>query len=319
MLDLKKQTVEIRQFLLGQLPEEETQQLENRIFADRDFAEEVDIVESELITDYHENKLNLEERAHFERKYLTSAANVQVVEYEGVFREFIRGKLKGENPLHKGRLGLVAMSSTESEAKVSPAQPEQSKQGIRFSWLRRFFITRPVLANLTAVASLLLLLAVGFWGLSSYLTRPSAGDAAQTERRAIEAELVRLNTAPSASIQITPEVAVDLKPTQRGGGTISRLRIGDFKRSGFILLRLELTQASSAHYRAVFLDDRGNELFAIQDLMAHNTSEGPQVQILVPTKYFRPGDYQISLSVPDKGGADEEVNSYALRIVGAEQ
>src|SRR5436853_1928493 len=108
MLDIKKQIVEIRQFLLGQLREEQAEQLEKRIFADRDFAEEIDIAESELITDYHENKLNPEERTLFERKYLTSAANVRVVDYEGIFREFIRGKLKWEDPLHKGRLGLVA-------------------------------------------------------------------------------------------------------------------------------------------------------------------------------------------------------------------
>ena len=242
-----------------------------------------------------------------------------MVDYEGIFREFIRGKLKWEDPLHKGRLGLVATSSTESEAKFSPAQSELSKQRVRFSWLRRFFITRPVLANLTAAAGLLLLLTVVFWGLSTYLTRPAGDDSAQTERRAIEAELARLNTAPSTSLQVTPAVTVDLKPTQRGGGTISHLRIGDFNRSDFIRLRLGLVQTSPAHYRAVFLDDRGDELFAVQDLTAQNTSEGPQVQILVPAKYFRPGDYQISLSVFNKSRIYEEVNSYALRVLEAKQ
>lgn len=316
MLDFNKQVIEIRQFLLGQLREERAEELEVRVFADRDFAEEVEIVESELIADYHENTLNSEERTLFERKYLTTAANIQVVDYESVFGEFIRGKLKEEDPLHKGRLGVVAMSTTESEANVSPSRSEQSNPGIRFSWLRRFFTTRPVFANLTAAASLLVLLAVGFWGLSKYSTRPSGNDSAQIERRAIETELARLNTA---DLQVTPDATVDLKPTQRGGGIISRLRISDFARSSFIRLRLSLMQTSPAHYRAVFLDDRGNELFAIQDLTAQNTPDGPQIQLLVPAKYFRPGDYQISLSVFNKSGSYEEVNSYALRVIEAKQ
>lgn len=319
MLDIKKQTVEIRQFLLGRLQEEQAEKLENRIFADSDFAEEVEIVESELIIDYHENKLNPEERTLFERKYLTSAANLQVVDYEGVFREFIRGKLKEEDPLHKGRLELVTTSPTESEAKGSPVQTEQPKQGGRFSRLRRLFITRPVFANLTAAASLLLLLGIGFWGVKTYLTRPTGSDSAQIERRAIEAELARLNTAPSASLQVTPGVTVDLKPTQRGGGTIPRLIIGEFNRSSFVKLRLALTQVSTAHYRAVFLDARGDELFAVQALIAQDTSEGPQVHLLMPAKYFRPGDYQISLSVLNKSETYEEVNSYALRVIEAKQ
>ncbi|MET0621846.1 MAG: hypothetical protein ABW250_02590 [Pyrinomonadaceae bacterium] len=319
MLDFNKQATEIRRFLLGRLPEESAEHLEERIFADRDFAEEVEIAESELIADYHENNLGPEDRALFERKYLTSPANIQAVDYESAFREFIRGKLKEEDPLHRGRLGLMATSPAGSEAKVSPAQPEHSKHGLRFSWLRRFFVTRPLLANLTAAVSLLLLLAVGFWKLSAYLTRPPAGDPAQTERRAIEGELARLNTAPSTSLQVTPAVTVDLQPVQRGVGAMSRLRIGDFNRSSFIRLRLGLIQSGPVNYRAAFLDDRRNELFVVEDLTAQNTPEGPQVQLLVPAKYFKPGDYQISLSALNRGGSYEEVNSYALRVIEAKQ
>lgn len=318
MLDFNKQAAEVRQFLLGQLPQASAEELEARVFADHDFAEEVEIIESELIADYHENNLSPEERTLFERKYLTSAANIQVVDYESVFREFIRGKLKEEDPRHKGRLVLDLTRPTESEAKVLPVESEPSKQGARFSRLRRFFVTRPVLANVTAAASLLLLVAACFWVLSAYLTRPSGGSA-QTERRAMEAELARLNTASSASLQVTPDVTLDLKPTQRGGGATTRLRIGDFNRSGFVKMRLVLTQPGRADYRAVFLDDRGNELFAVEGLKAQNNSEGPQVQLLVPAKYFRPGDYRISLSVSNKGGTYEEVNSYALRVIEAKQ
>src|ERR1700749_5202221 len=139
MLDFNKHAADIRQFLLGQLPEESAQRVDARIFAERDFAEEVEIVEGELIADYHENNLSPEERALFEQKYLTSAANIQVVDYESVFREFIRGKLKEEDPRHKGHLGLAATpatAETESEAEVLPVQPEQLKQRTRFSQLR---------------------------------------------------------------------------------------------------------------------------------------------------------------------------------------
>lgn len=311
--------MEIKQFLLGQLGVERSEQLERRIFADRDFAEEVEIVEGELIADYHDKNLSPEEQALFERQYLASAANAEAVNYEGVFREFISGKLREEDPLHKGQPDLAPAAAEGLQANVSPARTERPKRGARFSRLRGFFTARPAFVNVAVAASLLLLLAVVFWTVTTFLPRPGGGDSAQSERRAIEAELASLNGDPAAASRGRPGAAVDLKPAQRGGGAMSRLRLGDSDLDSFITLRLGLLEAGAGRYRAVFLDDKLDELFAVQDLTAHSTPEGPRVRLIVPAKYFRPGDYQISLSVLNRGGAYEEVNSYTLRVIEAGQ
>jgi len=54
MRDFKEHHQTIRQFLLGQLSDDKAKEIEERIFAEGDFAEEVQIVENELITNYYE-------------------------------------------------------------------------------------------------------------------------------------------------------------------------------------------------------------------------------------------------------------------------
>lgn len=312
MTDFNRQTLEIRQFLLGQLRKEAAEQLEESIFADPDFAEEVEIAESELIDDYHEGKLSLEERILFEKKYLNSAAGLETVEYESVFREFIQAKLKKREPVREEHTVSAATASAESETNVPPASPEQPKPE---GWLLRFkslFTHHQAFAILVVFAGLLTLLTIGFWYLSPWdQSRPPGSNSVGMERRNIEAELARLNTAGN----IKESVAVDLKPMQRGGSVIARLSLSDLNPSSLIKLRLNLTQIGAAYYRAVFLDDRRNELFAAPNLTAQNTPDGPQVHLLVPAKYFRPGDYQISLSLLNNSGSYEEINSYALRVL----
>jgi hypothetical protein len=129
--------------------------------------------------------------------------------------------------------------------------------------------------------------------------------------------LARLNADAAVAVNIQESLSVNLNPMKRGAdGTITRLAIGDLNRSELIKLRLGLTQSGAERYRAVFLDDRRNELFAIPDLTAQNTPDGPQVHLLVPASYFKPGDYQIGLSALNKSGAYEEITSYALRVTG---
>jgi hypothetical protein len=313
MTDLNRQTIEIRQFLLGQVQKKKAEQLEERIFADPDFAEEVEAVEGELIADYRAENLSPEERLLFEQKYLKTAAGLEAVEYESVFHEFIQAKLKKNAPLQEGPPGQAATVTAAAEKEIPPASPEEPKPEGGMPWLRQLFTGRPVFAGLM-VAACLLLLAVGLW-YTWRLTRPSGGDAVWTERREREAELARLNTNAAVAANIKVGLSVDLKPMQRGGGTITRLPISDLSQSDLIKLRLSLTQSGAEHYRAVFLDDQRNELFAVPNLTAQNTSDGPQIHLLVPATYFKPGDYQISLSASNKNGGYEEINSYALRVV----
>jgi hypothetical protein len=306
MNNFDAQAADIRRFLLRQLSEDEAAQIEEHIFADAAFAEEVNIVEEELITAYRANELSAQERAYFEQHYLASPAGRQAVEDEGVFSEFINSRLD------KTELTPTTTSAPAVVAAAPVAPP-------RASWLARlraFFANRPALAY-SLLAGCLVLLGSGLWYLSGWNSTRSTADASLlTMRRQREQELAQLNKetdTPPGNVL----TAVDLEPAQRGGGTMARVGKDSFAPDGLIQLRLNLPQPTTPPYRAVFRNDRGDELFVISNLPARRTPTGPQLWLYVHAGYFTYGDYRIDLSATGKGGDYEPLNSYAFRIVQA--
>lgn len=319
MTDSHEQAAEIRQFLLGRLSEERAERLEERIFADPAFAEEVEVAEGELIADHHAGTLDAEDRAAFERAYLKTAANLREVEFERVFGEFVRAKryapaaaltadtASSESTAAATSSETIAAAASSETTPATVAGPRATAERESFlSALRAFFRGRRALVG-SALAACLLLVA-GVWLLSP----PRPGDSAHVERGEAEAELARLNAAEAQHGR--PLVAVELRPAQRsGGGALPRIVPDRLEQNALLQLRLPLTQKSPAAYRAVFLDDRRRELFAVSGLTPRDTPAGPQVWLLVPARYFKRGDYQIDLRVAGDGGY--EVNSYGLRVL----
>lgn len=70
-LDAKEQDT-IRQYLLGQLPQEDSARLEERLLSDSDFFEELLIAEEELIDEYLGGDLSQAERPGFETHFLVA-------------------------------------------------------------------------------------------------------------------------------------------------------------------------------------------------------------------------------------------------------
>ena len=314
MTDFNELSAEIRQFLLGQLSEERVERFEERIFAEDDFAEEVRIIEGELILDYHAGNLSPVERDLFAQKYLTSPAGLREVESESVFYELLRAKSTGntQESMANGHPSPAPAETSlpESEADPPSAPREKPKQAGRLGRVRAFFTFRPVWAYTALVTSLSLLI-IGGVLIGRLLLPPVNDESAQAERRAREGELARLNQ-DAAALNGREVATLDLTPTQRSGGAMPRIVISDANRDGFVKLRLNLMQSGTARYRALFLDDRRRELFAIQNLAAQDTPDGPQIQLFVPAKYLKRGDYQIDLSVADN---NQEPGGYAFRVV----
>ncbi|HYP12687.1 MAG TPA: hypothetical protein VEQ63_02090, partial [Bryobacteraceae bacterium] len=56
--------IPLREYLLGELPPEERESVEERVFIDETLSEQVREVETELITDYLQGRLGTAEREH---------------------------------------------------------------------------------------------------------------------------------------------------------------------------------------------------------------------------------------------------------------
>ena len=79
----------IKGYLLGQIPAEDEPELEARLLTDRDFYEEVSIVEDELIDQYLRGDLSASEKEGFESHFVSSAERKRKVRFARALRKYI--------------------------------------------------------------------------------------------------------------------------------------------------------------------------------------------------------------------------------------
>ena len=285
----------IKDFLLGKLSEEDSQEVESRIFAEPEFGEEVEIVETELMNDYANGTMDHETRVLFEQKYERTLANRNELQYQALFNEFIRSKPPVEAPAVEASAPAVVEPITVPRESWFPA-----------------FIMNPVTIGVTT-ALFALIVAFVLW--SRFGSGPKGIDPELAEqRRAIEQQLQRVNatTAFRSSYEL---LLLDLRPIERSNGQIARIALRKGETNRLIEFHLNVAQAEKERYRILFLDDKHNELFAMDGLATVATPNGQQIQFFVPSEYLKPADYQIELSLADGKGGRSIVDSYAFRVL----
>lgn len=295
MTNLDEHNLTIRQYLLGLLIEEQSESIEERVFAEPAFSEQVQVVEEELLYDYWAGELSSDERSRVEARYGATLANRSLLAFEETFGQLIHTKQRAAVEAQR--------SSSRSDSLMSPIRR-------RASWYPDIFLARPVFAYAT-IAMGLLLISIGVWYMAAH-RQPSPDAAALARRKAIETHLAQLNT-PSRP-HPNNVVTAALQPVQRHRGVMVRLAPGPSPSDQLIEFRVQLTQARSENYRAIFLDDRRRQLFTISNLATTNSANGPQLLLFVPFEYLPRGDYEIDLSFSGQNG-DQESDSYAFRVV----
>src|SRR5574338_279096 len=76
----------ISQYLLGELPEEQQVEIEDRAFADKDYLACITAVENDLIDEYVRGELSGDDRQRFESRFLASSERRKRVEFAKAFR-----------------------------------------------------------------------------------------------------------------------------------------------------------------------------------------------------------------------------------------
>lgn len=134
----------VRSYLLGELPQEEIRQLEEKLLREEEFAEQVLLIEDELIEDYAGGDLPPGERKRFEEHFLSTP----------------RRRLK----LMTVR-GLKSYTPVSADAKQLAADPSPRGWRFAFAWLRKLFFPR---WRAVAFAALILVVGVGLWRVYFY-------------------------------------------------------------------------------------------------------------------------------------------------------
>jgi hypothetical protein len=313
----------IARYLLGDLPEEQQVEIEDRAFADKEYLALVTSVENDLIDEYVRQELSETERQQFESRFLASA----------------------------GRRKRVEFARALAGVPVAAAEPERVvvSQPAKWTWrdsLYAFLIGLNPAAKFATVAVMLFLTFGGVWlfaetmRLRNQLTQLQAQNQTrqnelqqqvEAERRRSEELNARLTQEKQQREQSdeslrqlsetgseTPArpviAALTLLPgLSRGGGEKSSLILAGDAR----LVRLQIGIDPNEPYKTFAVELRtaaGRQVWTRENLTARTRGRARAVSLTLPASALKSGDYELRLSGRQEGGESEDVGFYYFDV-----
>lgn len=317
----------IRRFLLGEVSDQEREQVERELMTRSKYFDRVFKTEESLIDEYVKGTLSEHERRRFETYFLRAPER--------------RAKLAFAESLNR----YIAESKTLKSADVLGARGEAARSMNGVPWFRRIprraLIALPLIAALVLAAGAIILLRDNARLREQVLQRgPDQNqadnelheqlgeqtrrneelarqiEALQSERSRIEQELARLkqeagrqreSTSPAtASLIIAPGLV-------RDKGRTNRVRLkSDVQR---LRLELKVEEANSGGYRAEVQTVEGKSVWRVDNLRARRRAGENIVVATLPAGHLPEGDYLLSLSAAMPGGGYEEVATYSFTVL----
>jgi hypothetical protein len=323
----------IRRYLLGEMSEEEREQVERRLLSDEDYFQQVLMAENELIYDFVCDELPEQEKMSFRQHVLPVPERREDMKFARVLRKYVRNN-----------------APRVSETPIA--------QSVRTSWLEPFaaFFRRPVV-GFSLAAALLLALSISAWtAIENRRLRNQIGQlesqktlssttrqdlqeqlATERQRNADLTDDLRRQQEVSAIAERNLEAEKEQSRRAAVSGTTPRTSVatvvsfllipGGSRDSGEgnkipvprgareIRLRLDLAANNYRRYLAALKTVEGQkELFARGMLRAHTDAKGTTVSLSVPTKFLHRGDYLIQLSGATSAGQYEDIDKYYFRV-----
>ena len=310
----------IRQYLLGELSEQEQVEIEDRAFEDQRVLEQILAVEQDLIDDYVSGDIPEEQRQEFQQHFLASAERKKKIAFAKALAAVVT-----QNP--------------------APAIDRATAP----SWRTKLaaFFARPVTAYSFAAASLLLLI-VGSWlvvdriRLRSEIAQLRTAQESQTaQNRQLEKDLANerlqnqelmANRGTPPQQTPTPEIRSDSpqQPTtptspvvvalsllpgiSRGSNSLPQLAIA----KDVTLVRLQIgidPQENYRRYRVELRTENGRQVLAQGNLLARTGSHGRSIPLSVPASDLGNGRYELTLKGITESGTTEDIGFYYFDVV----
>lgn len=266
----------VYRYLLDELPDAERAPVEERCFADDRFFVFVNACEEELIRDYLRGRLAAADRQRFERKYLTSAALRERVEFSHA---------------------LMAVCAQSLPAEAS-ARTELWSERLRL-WLRAHRWGLPV-----AVAAASLAIGIAIWDAAQVRRIEKELDSARQGNRALQRQ-IDAAAAPPAFVSLA------LLPGQSRGGQTQVTQIQIPAGAAEVRMQLEVGPGSRpARYRAAITAGADRRVEIWSGLV--DAAAARPVEIRVPAQLLQPGDYVLTLDSQPSGSSHEY---YVFRVV----
>lgn len=273
-LDAKEQEM-IRQYLLGQLPPDDSARLEERLLSDRDFFEELLMAEDELIDQYLSGELSEAERTGFETHFLAAPERQQKIRFARSLKKYV-----GEATATEPQADLETLDSAQLSSAPTKARP---KKRSFFSFLPA---NNPILAY--SLAAVLLLAAFGVsWIAIKNWRNPTSHEPGNV-----------------LAVVLTPGLT-------REDGEIKKIQVPTDVDT--LRLRLELPVNHYDSFRAAVLNEERTEAWAIDGLRPGENSNA--IDFDVPAQVLKPGDYQVKVSGRLANGKVEDMHRFFFRVI----
>ena len=314
----------IAQYLLGELPEEQQVEIEDRAFSDKDYLASITAVENDLIDEYVRGELAPAERQRFETRFLASAERRKRVEFAKALRTVI----------------------SESTA------PQKKVVDDKRSWpwrdsLYAFISGLNPAARLAFVAATILLIVGAAWLFAETLrlrrqvnqlqAEKQSGQGLQqaldAERKRTEELNARLNQEKQQreqtdeSLRQLTETTEATKPApppviaslmllpglSRGGGQKPNLDLSNDVR----LVRLQIGIDPEEQYKSFAVELRtvaGRQVWNRENLAARARRGTRAVGLTLPATVLKSGEYELRLRGLTEGGGSEDVGFYYFNV-----
>ena len=315
----------IAQYLLGELPEEQQVEIEDRAFADKEYLASITAVENDLIDEYVRNELSQTQRQQFESRFLVSAERRKRV----AFAKALAGVTSPAPVVETARQPVVAsraVSWRESlEAFIGGLIP-----------VPRFAMGVAIVVVLGGSLSLLgemlrLRSQLHSMRAESQSQQNALQQQVESERRRSEELVARLNQEKQQREQTdeslrqlseTPETpapkpviaALTLLPgLSRGAGDKPRLALPENAR----LVRLNIGVEREEPYKTYAVELRtvsGRSVWNGDNLTARERRGARAIGLTLPATVVKPGEYELTLKGVAEGGRTEDVGFYYFTV-----
>lgn len=306
----------MRRYLLGDLPESETNTLEIQVLRDDEKFEELWEIENRLVDGYVRGRLSSADQQRFERHYQAS-------------------------PVHRQRVAVarnLVEEADRSSAAVAPG-PAKVSLGVRLSEKLGFQLLSWQSA---LVAAMLLFAMCSLWLLldrsrlrreqeqlrAETQSRQNREDAlsqqlagAKAESKELESEIERLRLSRNGNAlppnqEPTPRPTIYsllLSPTLiRGGDNTQTATIPP--QTDLVRLQMKVDQENARRYEVSVHTVEGRQVWE-QQIKPPDNHRNSIISAQIPAGKLPKGDYILTLSATNPTGQPEEVNRYFFRVI----
>jgi len=315
-------------YLLGSLPNEDTERLDEMTFTDPSFADQVDAAEKDLVDSYVNGELTGDVLKGFESYYLSSPRRRQNIEFARALQDFGGREINGR----------AAVAAAGSEKTGIFAGIIRALGGLLDG--RRAFA-------LGAAVMVVALLGIGSWLVISGLRNQNGAQIAKTNQNAgLPVNILPPPASPAPSptenrvgnggTNVKPETNVNqpspsptpkkvldepkpviasitLLPPLRGGEKLPQLQVKPETTSASF--NLDLEAGDYASYRVALVDQgSGKHIWQVSSLKPRGKGSR-SLAINLPAKLLSTQVYSFAVSGTKQDGTTENIGDYPFRVV----